>query len=36
MRFIARRVEHFAENGWRFFWEQGGEAASPSELVRGV
>jgi hypothetical protein len=36
MRFIARRVEHFAEDGWRFFWEQGGEAASPSELVRGV
>jgi len=24
MRFAATRVGHFAEDGWRFFWERGG------------
>lgn len=34
MRFIAIRVAHFGDDGWRFFWERGGEAFSPPELLR--
>jgi hypothetical protein len=33
MRFVATRVAHFAEDGWQFYWERGGELASPSELT---
>jgi hypothetical protein len=33
MRFAATRVGHFAENGWRFYWERGGELASSTELA---
>ena len=33
MRFAATRVGHFAEDGWRFFWERGGELASPTDLA---
>lgn len=33
MRFAATRVGHFGEDGWRFYWERGGELASPTELA---
>ena len=33
MRFAASRVVHFGEGGWRFYWERGGELASPTELA---
>jgi hypothetical protein len=33
MRFAATRVADFAEDGWRFYWERGGELASPIELA---
>lgn len=33
MRFAATRVAHFADDGWRFYWERGGELASPVELA---
>ena len=35
MLFIARRVGHFAADGWQFYWEHGGEPAAPSELMPG-
>jgi len=28
MRYVALQVEHFTEQGWRFFQEKGGESAS--------
>ena len=34
MRFAATRLGHFAEDGWRFYWERGGDPASPDELAR--
>src|SRR5687768_9870795 len=34
MRFIATRVGHFGNGGWQFFWERGGDAFPPSELLR--
>lgn len=33
MLFIARRVNHFSENGWMFYWEKDGERAYASELA---
>jgi hypothetical protein len=33
MEFVATMVQHFAENGWQFFWERGGDLAS-SETLR--
>jgi hypothetical protein len=33
MRFAATRVSHFAEEGWLFYWDHGGDPASPSELA---
>ena len=35
MRFVATRVGHFADDGWQFYWERGGERAAPSELLEG-
>jgi hypothetical protein len=35
MEFAAVRLGHFVEDGWLFYWERGGEAASPSELTDG-
>ncbi len=32
-RFAARRVSHFVEDGWKLFWERGGEGALPIELL---
>lgn len=32
MRFAATRVGHFVEDGWRLYWERGGEPVSPAEL----
>ena len=32
MRFVAKRIEDFSELGWKFFWQQGGEAATPEHL----
>jgi len=33
MSFAATRVGHFAEDGWKFYWERGGDVASPGDLV---
>ncbi|MFC6217098.1 DUF6968 family protein [Pelomonas aquatica] len=33
MRFSARRIGHFAEIGWRFYWERGGELATAQDLA---
>ena len=33
MRFAATRLGLFAEDGWRFYWERGGDAASATELA---
>lgn len=33
MSFAAVRAGHFAEDGWQFFWERGGESANPADLV---
>lgn len=35
MKFIASRVDDFADRGWKFFWERGGEGAAPEELCVG-
>jgi hypothetical protein len=35
MQFIAVRIRHFIEDGWKFSWERGGPAASASELWPG-
>lgn len=32
MRFAAARVLDFAERGWRFYWERGGDLATAREL----
>jgi hypothetical protein len=33
MRFAASRLSHFAEGGWQFFWERGGDLATPQDLA---
>jgi hypothetical protein len=33
MSFAATRVGHFAEDGWSFYWERGGERAAPEDLL---
>lgn len=33
MRFAASRIGHFAENGWKFYWERDGELALPADLA---
>ena len=33
MRFAAARIGHFAQDGWQFYWERGGEQASSAELA---
>jgi hypothetical protein len=33
IRHVQSVVRHFESRGWRYFWERGGEPASPSELV---
>lgn len=33
MRLISREVADFERRGWRFYWKEGGEAASVSELM---
>lgn len=32
MRFAASRLSHFAEHGWKFYWEREGELATPEDL----
>jgi hypothetical protein len=34
MQFAAARVAGFAEDGWEFYWEQGGDPADPADLVK--
>jgi hypothetical protein len=36
MKFAAFRLGHFIEDGWQFYWERGGEIASPSQLTDGL
>ncbi len=33
MSFAATRLSHFSENGWVFYWERGGEVATPEDLA---
>ncbi|MFZ6675753.1 DUF6968 family protein [Undibacterium sp. Xuan67W] len=33
MLFIARRVTHFSEAGWLFYWDKDGGPASPADLI---
>ena len=33
MSFAATRVGHFAEDGWRFYWERDGDIATPEDLA---
>ena len=33
MNFAANRVCHFSENGWKFYWERGGDIASLADLA---
>jgi hypothetical protein len=33
MSFAATRVGHFAEDGWKFYWERGGDIASAEDLA---
>ena len=33
MSFAATRLGHLAEDGWAFYWERGGEAATPGDLA---
>jgi hypothetical protein len=32
MRFVVTRMNHFAEEGWRFYWEKDGEQFEPNDL----
>jgi hypothetical protein len=32
VRFIAGEVSHFEQQGWRFFWERGGDPATAGDL----
>jgi len=34
MRFAAMRANDFADNGWKFFWERGGDPASSSDIAK--
>ena len=33
MKFAATRLGHFADQGWKFYWERGGELAAREDLV---
>lgn len=33
MSFAATRLSHFAEDGWIFYWERGGDVATPEDLA---
>jgi hypothetical protein len=33
MRFLADRVEHLAEQGWRFYWDRDDAPASATQLI---
>lgn len=33
MRFAADRLTHFADEGWQFYWERGGELATSEDLA---
>lgn len=33
MSFAGDRLRHFAGDGWRFYWERGGELATPEDLA---
>lgn len=33
MSFAATRLSHFAEDGWVFYWERGGDVATPEDLA---
>ena len=35
MRFAAIRLGHFADKGWKFYWEKGGEQAAVDDLLIG-
>ena len=35
MQFAATRLGHFAEDGWQFYWDRGGEPATLAELAGG-
>jgi hypothetical protein len=34
MHHIAVMTKHYYELGWRFYWERGGEEATPCDLQR--
>jgi hypothetical protein len=34
MRFAAMRLDHFAGNGWTFYWEKHGAQTLPDDLLR--
>ena len=34
MRHVAVLVTHYHEQGWRFYWEPGGDEATPDDLKR--
>ena len=33
MRFAAMRANDFADNGWKFYWERGGDPASSADIA---
>lgn len=33
MSFAAGQLSRFTANGWRFYWERGGELATPEDLA---
>ncbi|MFG6414598.1 DUF6968 family protein [Roseateles sp. DC23W] len=33
MSFASTRLSHFAEQGWKFYWERGGELATAEDLA---
>jgi hypothetical protein len=33
MSFAATRLKHLAEDGWVFYWERGGDVATPEDLA---
>jgi hypothetical protein len=32
MKWVGVRIEHFAEMGWRFYWERGASSTGASDL----